>query len=251
MKEKLAILCEWDRPEDIFNMDKTGLYFRVTENKILFRKGQDCGDGKKSKLHLTISLCSSMTGEKVKMLIIWKYANPLCFKTIKKKNLPVDYFANKNAWITSGVFETWLKALDWKMRFSKILLFLDNPLSHADINFSLPTQHQSYSQWNGSGYYSSNKNKVQKDATAKFDYEAWKRKGKVLQWVDALQAIYWVKNIWEAVLPLTIIKCFVKCGFKTSWESIHYICILVSVYVRQFFPFYACNCTRTRQHTCH
>ena len=99
-KEKLASLCEGYRSEDIFNMDETRLYFRVTENETLFQKGQDFAGGKKSKFRLTISLCSSMTGEKVKPLIIWKYANPQC------------YLSNKNAWMTSGVFETWLKALD-------------------------------------------------------------------------------------------------------------------------------------------
>ena len=38
----------------------------------------------------------------------------------------------------------------------------------------MPAQHLSYNQW--IRYYSSNKNKVQKVATAKFDYEASKRK---------------------------------------------------------------------------
>ena len=148
-------------------------------NKIkLFQKGQDCAGGKKSKLHLTISFCSSMTGEKVKLLIIRKYANPQCFKNTKKKNLPVDYFSNKNVWMTSGIFETWLKALDQKMRFQKrkILLFLDNATSHAHISLKnitiFPCQHNIYLTANGSGYHSSNKNKVQKDTTGKFDYEA-------------------------------------------------------------------------------
>ena len=41
-----------------------------------------------------------------------------------------------------------------------------------------------------------------------------KEKGKccseLLKEADVLQAIYWVKIAWEAVLPLTITKCFVK-----------------------------------------
>lgn len=46
-KEKLASLCEGCRPENIFNMDEMELHFRVTENKILFQKGQECAGGKK------------------------------------------------------------------------------------------------------------------------------------------------------------------------------------------------------------
>ena len=66
---------------------------------------------------MTVSLCSSMLGEKVKPLVIWKYANPYCFKGIKKDQLSVEYYSNKNAWMTSGVFETWLKKLNRKMAF--------------------------------------------------------------------------------------------------------------------------------------
>ena len=46
-KEKLASLCEGCRPENIFNMDEMELHFRVTENKILFQKCQECAGGKK------------------------------------------------------------------------------------------------------------------------------------------------------------------------------------------------------------
>ena len=53
----------------------------------------------------------------------------------------------------------------------------------------------------------------------------------LLKEVDVLQAIYWVKNAWEAVLPLTMTKCFVKCGFKTSCEGIHYTCVCVFAYI--------------------
>lgn len=53
--------------------------------------------------------------------------------------------------------------------------------------------------------------------------------------VEVLQAIYWEKNAWEAVLLLTITKCFTKCGFKTSQEGIHYTCIYVFEYVRLIF----------------
>ena len=35
-------------------------------------------------------------------LVIWKHANPGCFKD----QLSVEYYSNKNAWMTSGVFET-------------------------------------------------------------------------------------------------------------------------------------------------
>ena len=83
-KQKLPSLLGYD-PKDVFNMDETGLFF--------------------------------VLGEKVNPLVIWRYANPHCFKGIKKDKLSVGYYSNKIAWITSGVFETWLKKLNHKMAF--------------------------------------------------------------------------------------------------------------------------------------
>ena len=140
----------------------------------------------KRKLRLTISLCTSMAGERVKSLSTWKYVNPWCFKNIKKKKLlPVDYFSNKNARMTFGIFETWLKALDWKMRFFTFPRQQNTPCWYQFKKHQVtifPCQHNIYLTTDRSRFYSSNKNKVQKVATTKFDYKAWKRQIKVLQW---------------------------------------------------------------------
>ena len=45
-------------------MDKTGLFFRTTEDKTLHQKGQECSCGKKVKMPLTMSLCTNMVGDK-------------------------------------------------------------------------------------------------------------------------------------------------------------------------------------------
>ena len=116
-------------------MDKTGLFFRTTEDKTLHQKGQECSDGKKAKMRLTISLCTNMVGDKETPLVIWKTLNPRCFKRVNKKTLPVEYHANKKAWMTSGIFETWLKKFDKRMgrKGRKVLLFLDNATSHSNV----------------------------------------------------------------------------------------------------------------------
>ena len=118
-KQKLPSLLEDYDPKDIFNMDKTGLFFWQTKNQTIFERGEKCSGGKKVKLQFTISLCLGVLGEKVKPLVIWKYANSHCFKGIKKDQLSVEYYSNQNAWMTSGLFETWLKNLDHKIAFKK------------------------------------------------------------------------------------------------------------------------------------
>ena len=81
-KEKLPSLLEGYDPENIYNMDETGLFFRTTSDKTLFQRGEKCSGGKKAKVRLTVGLCASMTGEKEKPIILWKYAKPRCFRNI-------------------------------------------------------------------------------------------------------------------------------------------------------------------------
>ncbi|XP_013793905.1 tigger transposable element-derived protein 4-like, partial [Limulus polyphemus] len=69
-KEKLPTVCKGYRPQDIFNMDETGLFFRHSStNKTYYVKGSDCADGKQSKECMTIGLCASMTGEKLTPIV--------------------------------------------------------------------------------------------------------------------------------------------------------------------------------------
>lgn len=67
-------------------------YLRETKRKSLFVKGDDCAGGKKSKDRITVALCASMCGEKVKPLLIAKSRNPRCFKKIKTETIPVSYY---------------------------------------------------------------------------------------------------------------------------------------------------------------
>ncbi|GBM42165.1 Tigger transposable element-derived protein 4 [Araneus ventricosus] len=75
-----------------------------------------------------------MTGEeKLKMLVIGKSKSPRCFKGIK--SLEVKYEFNKKSWMTSAIFDRWLKAVDKQMgqQHRKIALLIDNyPIPSKD-----------------------------------------------------------------------------------------------------------------------
>ncbi len=77
---------------------------------------------------------SQMAGEKLPPLITGKSANPRCFKNVKK--LPLPYEHNTKAWMTSTIFEKWLKKLDLQMRKhqKKIALVLDNYIAHSNVS---------------------------------------------------------------------------------------------------------------------
>ncbi|KAK3090297.1 hypothetical protein FSP39_010713 [Pinctada imbricata] len=133
--EKLPLLCRDYSPDDIFNMDETGLLYRDTTRQSFYNKGDDCAGGKRSKERVTLALCSSMTSKKLMPLLIGKAKKPRCFHKIKPESLPLKYKHNRKAWVTSAVFEEWLRNVNNQMKRQKrrILLFVDNAPSHPKL----------------------------------------------------------------------------------------------------------------------
>ncbi|GBM58486.1 Tigger transposable element-derived protein 4 [Araneus ventricosus] len=104
--------------KDIFNADETGLFYKLTPNQTLKFKGEKCVGGKLSKVRITILVCANMNGsEKQKPTVILKSQKPRCFKIVKK--LPVHYKSNKKAWMTSDLFQKYLRQWDKELAKKK------------------------------------------------------------------------------------------------------------------------------------
>uniref|UniRef100_A0A8C4SFH0 HTH CENPB-type domain-containing protein n=1 Tax=Erpetoichthys calabaricus TaxID=27687 RepID=A0A8C4SFH0_ERPCA len=130
--QKLPEIVQDYSPDDVFNADETGLFFKCTPDKTMTFKGEPCHGGKKSKERVTLLLGANMSGlEKLPALIIGKSLKPRCFKNVK--SLPMHYKANKKAWMTSELFSKWLKKVDAAMvqKKRKIILFIDNCTAHT------------------------------------------------------------------------------------------------------------------------
>jgi hypothetical protein len=78
---------------------------------------------KSSKERVTVLCCANIKGEKRDLLVIGKSKNPRYFKGVR--SLPVDYYSNSNAWVTSVVFNNWLVKWDLELK-RKIVLLVDN-----------------------------------------------------------------------------------------------------------------------------
>lgn len=133
LREEWPVLREEYSPNNIFNADETGLYWRALPEHTYLFKSEKVGGVKVSKERITILYCASMTGEKRDLLVIGKSKKPRCFRNVKK--LPMDYDANANALMTNTIFRTWLikwdKELQLKQR--KILLLINNCTAHTDL----------------------------------------------------------------------------------------------------------------------
>ena len=133
--------------KDIFNVDETGLFYRMDANKSLTTSSDTKGK-KQKKDRITVALCCNADGsEKIKPFIIGKSLNLRCFKNFSVQ-LYVNYKANKKAWMTSFLFADFLHSLNAKMKRSKhkVLLIMDNAPSHIlpqlsniKIHFLSPT----------------------------------------------------------------------------------------------------------------
>jgi len=94
----LSELLEGYKPCDIFNADETALFYKCMPDKILTFKNEKCNGGKHSKERQTLLLAVNMTGtDKLKPLITEKSKKPRYFAGVK--SFPVDYTANKKAWV--------------------------------------------------------------------------------------------------------------------------------------------------------
>lgn len=222
-KDRLPALCASYRPSDVFNVDETGLFYRALPDKSHALKGEKCEGGKKAKERVTIALCCSLTGEKIKPVVIGESQGTQCFRGVTQSCLPVTWRANRKAWMTSALFEEWILELDKKMgkMGRKILLFLDNASCHRDVQLMniklqfLPAIPRSCPQPLGEGITRTLKAYYRK----KFVHHVLSRidevstASEVSRCVNVLHAVNWIAQAWEDVSPSTILGCFQKAGF--------------------------------------
>lgn len=129
--------------DQIFNCDETGLNFKMLPTKSLASKTEAAAPGyKRSKERVTILACSNATANhKMSLAMIGKSKNPRAFKSIGKHVLPVKYFNQKSAWMSSEIFKEWFfkefvlsteKFLKENNLPRKAVLLIDNAPTHPD-----------------------------------------------------------------------------------------------------------------------
>jgi hypothetical protein len=124
---------------DVYNMDETGLFYRQLPRRSYTTPEELIVFGRKlQKNRVTITFCTNADGsEFITPLMIGKSKNPRCFINC---NQPLFYTSNKKAWMTSEVFNWWLKNIfiEEVKDKQKVLLILDNAPSHSiDPNLQL------------------------------------------------------------------------------------------------------------------
>lgn len=128
-------------PDQIYNADETGLYWRSLPTRTLAGSGEKQANGfKMNKQRVTLLLCANASGRhRMKMFVVGKYKKPRALKGVT--SLPVIYDAQKSAWMNAALFKDWffkhfvpgVKAHFLKIGLpedSKCVLLLDNCRAH-------------------------------------------------------------------------------------------------------------------------
>jgi hypothetical protein len=128
--DNLRAECSTYALKDIFNMDETGLFWKLQPDRSL-ATCQTSG-GRKSKDRITLALTVNADGsEKLEPWVIGRSKNPRCLKHIKnRQNLRIVYEYNKTKWMTGAICKRFLRWFDNKMHGRKVLLLLDNFSGH-------------------------------------------------------------------------------------------------------------------------
>ena len=109
--EKLLKIIEDNgyTPDQIFNADETGLFWKKMPTRTYIAKSEKSAGGfKAAKDRVTFLFCSNASGDRIlKPLIINRSLKPRALKGKDLKQLPVHWMANKKAWMTADLFKKW------------------------------------------------------------------------------------------------------------------------------------------------
>ncbi|XP_033229057.1 tigger transposable element-derived protein 4-like [Belonocnema kinseyi] len=207
---------------------KQVFFSNVYQIKLTF-KGDTCHGGKQSKDRVTVMVCANMSGkEKLELLVIGKSKNPRCLKGVK--SLPVLYESNKNAWITTSVYEDCLHKIDHKFQREnrKVLLLVDNCPAHPKVLIQtlkaikvihLPQNLTAKLQPMDQGIIKNLKVNYRRRIIKRLLKASDEKMG--LTNLNLLDAIFDLNKAWTDVTSDTIANCFRKAGFvKTDVENL-------------------------------
>lgn len=216
-QQVLRPLLKQFSPDDVFNLDETGLFWQLLPNKTMAFRGERCTGGKKSKQRITLLVGANMSGsEKFPLLAIGNSKRPRAFKN---KMIPVTYKANSKAWMTAELFEETLRAWDGRLgqQERRVLLCLDNFSGHPPElqldNIQLvffPPNTTAISQPMDQGIIENLKRHYKKLLLCR-RLEAMDE-GKDFKFT-LLDALHIARRAWDKVSESTIRNCFAKANF--------------------------------------
>ncbi|XP_054716657.1 transcriptional repressor p66-alpha-like [Uloborus diversus] len=209
------------QPRNVYAIDETGLFFRALPDKAINLKNEFCILGEMAEERLTLLLGANMEGEKLIPLVIGK-APANGFKELSVLKASIECQFNRRAWMNADIMMEYLRNLDelFVKENRNVLLFVDNAICHPrDIR--LKNSKIIFLPPHASNCHPLDpiiKNlKVQyRQLLLKHLIRKTKRNVSainVAEKISLLDAVGWIKQVWNKVDEETIKDCFQKAGF--------------------------------------
>lgn len=117
--------------DQVYNADETGLNYKALPNKTLAALSEKYAPGfKMQKQRITAMVCANASGNhRLPLLLIGTAKKPRCFKGMNMNALPVQYYAQKSAWMDQKIFTEWFKKVSVHIRLKRHLHFVNHFLN--------------------------------------------------------------------------------------------------------------------------
>ena len=213
---------------DIYNGDETALFYKSLPHRTYCFDGDKPAGSAKCKDRLTLLIITNMdSSDHRKLSVIDKSKTPHCLQKKYKmqvKDMSVDWYASKNAWMTGEIHHQIMSKLNNEMRLSNrhILYVWDNASSHQVREYShikflmLPPNATSIMQPLDQGIILSAKRRYKKKLAERYlvCVENNKDANSLLKALNIVQATNMIAASWRETSSTIIQNCFRKAGFK-------------------------------------
>jgi hypothetical protein len=130
-------------PEQVYNADETGLYWKALPSKTIVSQEEKSAPGhKSSKERKTVLACSNASGtHKLQLVCVGKSKKPRSFMGIEKRYFPVHYYNHRKTWMNQEILKDWFfkkfvpsvrEHFRSKNLPERAMLLLDNAPSHPN-----------------------------------------------------------------------------------------------------------------------
>lgn len=200
-------------PRDVYLAADVGIFFQTKVDECRRLRGDKCDSGDKSDDRFTVFACANLTGNDLRnLVVIGNYRN-------LPSTLNVNYHFNKNAWMTSAIFEKELR--EWNLKLNdenrKIVLFAEEKTVHPRVNLKNIKLM----------YYTD----LISEKNVKFDMikclKAYYRRHLMESMMDPSfcmtpqRAIYGLREAWKAVSPDAVKSSFVESGIVKGGANVY------------------------------
>lgn len=216
---------------DIFNMDETGLFWRLAPSTGL--SSQRRGGIKKDKARISLALCCNANGtERMPPFVIGKARIPHALRGVNMSTLGVRWHSNSNAWMTGPIMKVWLEEFYLHVGQRRVLLLLDNfsahntglamapPPGNVQVLFLPPNATSRYQPLdqgiiqNFKVYY--------KKQWLQFMVKHWQEQQDPMKEMNIHIALRWIIRAWHMdISSLTIRNCYRRSTILASPDDGH------------------------------